>query len=106
MKRFAVLALAMIMTASATGCCCGWPMGGYGYPGGWGGMSPMGGYQQNNCVVPPGTYPQTGSIYGNYNAYQTGVIQAAPGPVAIAPPVYYTGYPVTAMAPLESLPTY
>lgn len=105
MKRFAVLTLAMVMMASATGCCCGWPMG-YGYNG-WGGMAPMGGYQQpNNCVVPPGTYPQTGSIYGNYNTYQTGVMQPAPGPVAIAPPVYYTGYPMTAMGPLESLPTY
>ncbi len=101
MKRVLVLAVAAALGVSASGCCWWWPYWGYGY----------GGY---NCpsgacgTVPPGTTvtpPQTGAVYGTWDTIQTGFPPAAP--TVAPPPTAVAPYPTTtALAPLESLPTY
>jgi hypothetical protein len=79
MKKLAAMTLGLAITASSLGCYC-YPGYGYGYGGGYGG-SPCG----------PGGCPPAGAVPYNQGAYYNGY--AAPAPV-------------TAMAPLDALPTY
>ena len=88
MKRFAALFLGLASICWLSGCCC--MSGGYGcgYPSG-GACGPCGG---GACGAAPAGYPG-GGYYG------ASAVPAA-APVAWAPPY------VTAMAPMDPLPTY
>ena len=95
MKRIATLSLALFTLASSAGCLC-WP--GMYAPYGGGGACPGGNCYGTPGVVPGGTYPSGG--YYNYGTMQSAVPYAAPTTAGV--PIY-SG---TALAPLESLPTY
>ena len=119
MRRFALLLAGVAMLGFAAGCSClcpgycGYGSGsGYGYGGGYGGGGACG---PTGC--PPATYgtPQTypgvaptsfqGAYQPSYDTMQAGI----PGtlPMTASQPVAYTaGYPRTAMAPMNPLPTY
>ena len=106
MKRLAMLCVTVAFVASTSGCCYWWPWSGWsGYGCGYGCQpSPCG---PGGCgVSQPGTtvFPQTGAIYGTYDTMQAAVPTAAP--VTVASPPMVSPYPTTALAPLESLPTY
>jgi len=86
MKQLLALLISLSIAASLSGCCCG--MGGYGP---YGGGCPGGA-----CGVAPGGY---GGGLGAYSGAALGI-----GPTAFGPgPI---GAPITAMRPLQELPTY
>lgn len=84
MKNILCLMAGLALMVSAVGCCC--TSGCQPYYGGGGGCP----------TCPPAGGPvYQGASYPGYNA----------APVAAAP-TYYPTYQSTAMAPIESLPTY
>jgi hypothetical protein len=90
-KRCAFLLAGLMVVASSTGCCCG--LFGGGYRGN--ACSPCG----NQCA--PAYYPPGGMGYNqSYGATafvgDGSIMAAAPG----------VTYPTTALAPMNSLPTY
>lgn len=107
MTRFVSLASVLLLTFAMTGCCCLHRGGGACGP--CGGGTPYGAYYggtsgcaTGNCGVnAPGTYvdPNAG-VFG-----PTGSNVQLGAPTATAP-VYYGGYPVTAQAPTNPLPTF
>ena len=84
MNRFVMFCTGLLLMCSMTGCCLM-----HGYGGGYGAGYPGGcGSCGGGCGVQGGGYPSA----------------FAPGPqTAFAPGA---GYPVTAMAPIDALPTY
>ncbi|MEX0701996.1 MAG: hypothetical protein WD069_07860 [Planctomycetales bacterium] len=100
---FQVLSLALIFTAC--GCCCHgshrlWPFCGTRRCGSGGVMPGYIGPSTNPCnPCPTGACPPTGGGYYPSGSYDS--ISPVSGPVAS--PVFV---PTTAMAPIESLPTY
>ena len=90
MKRVVTALGGLALMISSIGCCCS--QGCQPYYGTGGGC--------NTCPPAGGVvYPQTGAAYGTYNAYTA-------APTTASPYGTYNGYPVTAAAPMESLPTY
>lgn len=101
------------LLTTMTGCYCWGPGFGFGggYPGCAGGACGYAPYAPQPGVIAPGTvapgavtpgvYPSTGAYYSPYNTMQTATPLGAP--VSLGQPV---AYPTTALAPLESLPTY
>lgn len=88
MKGFVALLLGLALIATSAGCCC------------W--NQPCAPYQ--SCpggVCPPGGVGYPPAAYGT-SAYSPTPV----APIATAPQTYYSNYPTTAFAPLESLPTY
>ena len=89
MKGFVALLLGLVMIATTTGCCC------------W--NKPCAPYQ--SC--PGGACPPTGGVMYPPTSYGVSAYSpTAVAPIAAAPQTYYSNYPATALAPLESLPTY
>jgi hypothetical protein len=93
MKRM-VLMIATVALMATTGCYCGAPFSG-GYNQGFGGGCRSGNCGMNAPMGAPANIPQ-GSYYQSYNSIQSAAVPVSP----------YSGHPVTASAPLESLPTY
>lgn len=104
-KKIAFVLTGLTLAMSSVGCCC------------------LGGYGMNRCApcntgCPPtggGYYtPQTGAIYGGYDASQTaylsGTTQTAivPSSAIMGAPIMASpgGYTTTALVPANSLPTY
>lgn len=125
MKTLAYAILAAVLAAGSTGCCCGLGHGGgccsyapsgggccapsYGYAPsggcsscGTGYAAPYGGGCPNgNCGGGAPVYGPQGANFGPMDAMQASNGPAFPAPVAMGP-----GFAQTAMAPLQSLPTY
>ena len=95
MKRFAFACMSLCIVTAMTGCYCWNP---YGCSGAQYGYGAGGGCQYGNCGVQPSGSLPPGAFYQSYDSVQAGL----PTPVMSAAP----GYPRTAAAPLESLPTY
>ena len=106
MNLWGKLCLGLALMVAGSGCYCWSPYGGCGYSNGCGYNSGGYGCQYGNCgVTPPGvTTPSTppGAFYNSYDSIQA----AAPTPAISAAPYGGPSYPMTAAAPLESLPTY
>lgn len=128
MKTLALAILAAALAAGSTGCCCLGGGGGccsyqpspcnscapsYGYApsgcsscGQGGYVAPYaapygGGCPNGNCGVGAPAYGPQGAYFGPSDAMTASVGGAYPGPVAMTPT-----FAQTAMAPLQSLPTY
>ena len=97
MKRIATLLFGLFMIASTSGCYCWSP-----WHGGWGGYQGGGG-QCGSCGIQSGPVIDQGAYYGSYSSVQAG-LPVAPATTAYYPPLYTA--PQTAVAPLQSLPTY
>ncbi|MDZ4686077.1 MAG: hypothetical protein SH850_13500 [Planctomycetaceae bacterium] len=92
-KRCAFILAGLMVATSAIGCCCG--MGGY--RGGGGACSPCG--QGGPAYYPPGG--------GAYNqGYGSTAFVGDGSMMAAAPGMPGTTYTTTALAPINSLPTY
>jgi len=88
-KRCAFLLAGLVVAASATGCCCG-----------------LGGYRGNACSpcgnqCAPSYYPPGGGAYNQ--GYGSTAYMGDGSMMAAAPGTTYT---TTALAPMNSLPTY
>jgi hypothetical protein len=101
LNRMLVLMAGVAMAASATGCCClsGYnrccnPCGSY-----YGGYAPM------QCG-PGGCAPTYGTPLGPTSYYSPTDAAFAPTTTISAAPVFGPAYPTTALAPVQSLPTY
>ncbi|MCC7419080.1 MAG: hypothetical protein IT428_02245 [Planctomycetaceae bacterium] len=123
MKTLAYAILAAVLAAGSTGCCCGLGHGGccsyapsgggcctpsYGYAPspcnscGTGYAAPYGGgCPSGNCGVGAPVYGPQGANFGPMDTMTASSGPAFPAPVAMGP-----SFAQTAMAPLQSLPTY
>lgn len=123
-KRIGLSLAGLALAMSATGCCClSRPCGGgygCGYPSYGSGYAPSGGCGPGGCAPQGGGYyPQTGFIPGTD---QTAMVinstlssnasmpmsntSAMAAPYGAPPMSAAAPYPQTAMAPMNSLPTY
>ncbi|MBI1345408.1 hypothetical protein GC163_03885 [bacterium] len=100
-KRCAFLLASLALMSSAMGCCCS------GLYGRSGGCSPCGGGCSPSYYPPGGTGYYQGYGSTAYNGtFGTTAYMGDPGVMTASPVMPGTTYSTTALAPINSLPTY
>jgi hypothetical protein len=96
-KRCAFLVAGLLVASSSMGCCCGL------FGGGYRGCSPCGSPCASGQCAPSYYPPGGGAMYQGYGS----TAYAGDGSMMAASPIMPgTTYTTTALAPINSLPTY
>jgi hypothetical protein len=109
-KRCAFLVAGLAVMSSSMGCCCGLLHGGYNRcnpcGAGYGAQSYPAASPCGPAGCAPSYYPPTGGAASYYQGYGSSAYIADPAISTATPAVPGAAFPATALAPMNSLPTY